>query len=80
MRTRTERRIASKTAKNKARNLIANVWKLDHKLTPRFVGITATMHGTCPCGLCSHRHREPDVRHRFDPKLHEPLTSPKEPA
>lgn len=71
MRTRTERRIANKAAKARAKNLIANVWKLDHKLTPRFIGRTATMHGTCPCGLCNHRHREPNPRHAFDPKFHD---------
>lgn len=76
MRTRTERRIANKAAKSKAKHLIANVWKLDHKVTPRHIGRTATMHGTCPCGRCSHRYREADARQRFDPKLHELPTLP----
>lgn len=69
MRSRAERRRSASAAKAKARLLISKVWKLP--LTPQRVGHTATMHGTCPCGMCVHRNLGEDPRRRFEPKLHE---------
>lgn len=66
--TRSERRHHTARIKAKARRKLKQ-WKL-HDITPKRIGKTAAMHGTCPCWMCTEPNAPPKPKNVFQPKLH----------
>lgn len=63
---RAERRHEAERMKAKA---VRKIKATDGPLTKRAIGIHASAHGTCPCGMCTtpalkHSRPEPETRHR----------------
>jgi len=70
--TRGERRHHAIRIKAKTKKTLKYMWGMDPpELTPRRIGKTAAMHGTCPCWMCTEPHHAPDhPKNVFQPKLH----------
>jgi hypothetical protein len=66
---RAERRHQTERIKERVKNRALHASRMDRQhVTPAWIGKTAAMHWTCPCGMCttSLKWRKPIVRHIDD--------------